>query len=147
MQFQYTYSFKSTTIFRNTQENREKSSDKRIFSRHINCHLLGIIKLVKNNYSTKHGSMNAKQIIPILLSLTADCKSGGTPNGGRTYPALRNQGRLSMDKTTSPKPNLSANSVMRGLLESIIILRSLAETIEQQLSSHYHHYTSRCSSP
>ena len=52
-----------------------------------------------------------------------------------------------MDKTTSPKPNLSANSVMRGLLESIIILRSLAETIEQQLSSHYHHYTSRCSSP
>ena len=22
--------------------------------------------------------------------LTADCKSAGTPNGGRTYPALRN---------------------------------------------------------
>ncbi len=33
------------------------------------------------------------------------------------------------------------------IFESIIILRLLAETIEQQLSSHYHHYTSRCSSP
>ena len=34
-----------------------------ITSRHIKCHLLGMIKLGKTNYATKHGSMNAKQII------------------------------------------------------------------------------------
>ena len=37
-----------------------------ISSRHVNCHLLGMIKLGKTNYSTKHGSMNAKQIIKHL---------------------------------------------------------------------------------
>ncbi len=34
-----------------------------ITSRHIKCHLLGMIKLGKTNYTTKSGKMNAKQII------------------------------------------------------------------------------------
>ena len=34
-----------------------------ITSRHIKCHLLGMIKLGKTNYATKSGKMNAKQII------------------------------------------------------------------------------------
>lgn len=37
-----------------------------ISSRHIKCHLLGMIKLGKTNYATKHGKMNAKQIIKHL---------------------------------------------------------------------------------
>lgn len=37
-----------------------------ISGRHIKCHLLGMIKLGKTNYATKHGKMNAKQIIKHL---------------------------------------------------------------------------------
>lgn len=44
-----------------------------ISSRHIKCHLLGMIKLGKTNYETKHGKMNAKQIIKHLQKEKA-CK-------------------------------------------------------------------------
>ena len=44
-----------------------------ISSRHIKCHLLGMIKLGKTNYATKHGKMNAKQIIKHLQKEKA-CK-------------------------------------------------------------------------
>lgn len=42
-------------------------------SRHIKCYLLGMIKLGKTNYATKHGKMNAKQIIKHLQKEKA-CK-------------------------------------------------------------------------
>ena len=48
-----------------------------ITSRHIKCHLLGMVKLAKTNYATKYGDMNAKQIIR-HLQMTKACKHNRT---------------------------------------------------------------------
>ena len=48
-----------------------------ITSRHIKCHLLGMIKLGKTSYATKQGKMNAKQIIK-HMQRTKACKHNRT---------------------------------------------------------------------